>query len=334
MLESLLPDMPSNLAKKTEIATARQNAGAEILEFLNGHRKLFHPSWPNHVVRVLWCIKRGALSWRDFFPLILPLRFYPAKKLYLPKYYEVLQKELMRELVPLASSGTFSLFGKPFWPSADYSDTFSLVAQIILWDQYDAKRFLKKNSVVIDAGANLGIFSIWAARLAPEGRVFAFEPVKDTLALLKRNAGPYGNVVCVGAGLGDKPKEAIILDRGVGASTSVMQDSPFLQRSENSERDRDGRLEKVTIVTIDQFVAENHISRVDFIKIDTEGYEAKVLQGARKTIERYKPVIAMSAYHNPDDKRDLPRILKEIYPEYVCELHQECEEDFICHAKL
>ncbi len=66
---------------------------------------------------------------------------------------------------------------------------------------------------------------------------------------------------------------------------------------------------------------------MDF-RTSTEGYEAQILEGAHETIKKWKPVIAMSAYHGKDDKKNLPRILKNICKEYVCELHKDAEERF------
>jgi hypothetical protein len=46
----------------------------------------------------------------------------------------------------------------------------------------------------------------------------------------------------------------------------------------------------------------------------SEGYEANILRGARETIMAHKPVVAMSAYHHPHDKDELPEIMMEIDP--------------------
>jgi len=69
---------------------------------------------------------------------------------------------------------------------------------------------------------------------------------------------------------------------------------------------------------------------MDFLKIDTEGYEAEILKGAAGTIKKYKPVLALSAYHKPNDKKELPELVNSIAP-YDCELLGG--EDLICKPK-
>lgn len=74
-------------------------------------------------------------------------------------------------------------------------------------------------------------------------------------------------------------------------------------------------------------------TRVDFVKIDAEGYEANILKGAAETIRKYKPVVVMSADHKPNDKTELPAIMNSVTP-YNCELRHDCEENFICKPLL
>jgi FkbM family methyltransferase len=266
---------------------------------------------------------KGFFTLRELIVLMLPAKFSAQKRRYLSKQLDFLNQEAKYELSKFFSRGS-GLFGKPFIGPSYLMLGF--IKEAIVSDQYHAKQFVKNNSVIIDAGANIGTFSVFAANLAPEGKIYAFEPVKDTFLLLKENTKTYQNVSCINSGLGDVAATKNIFNKGIGDGGNVMQDSPFYKRSEID----DGAWEPVVITTIDEFVSQNKILRVDFIKIDTEGYEAKILQGARKIIEKYQPVIAMSAYHNPEDKKKLPEILKSICPRYVCELHQEQEEDLIC----
>lgn len=270
---------------------------------------------------------KGFFSPTEFFALLLPMQF-SLKRKYLSRQWEFLDKEARLELKEyLTDSGDFDLFGNSF-TGPNYAALLELIREVVLSDQYHAKQSIKKDSIVVDAGANIGVFSVFAATLASEGLVFAFEPTASTFSFLKKNTEKYQNVTCFEVGLGETRAERNILNKGAGSGDNVMQDSPFL----NHSKYHNGIFEKTEITTIDFFVSEKKIPRVDFIKIDTEGYEAKILAGAKETIKKFKPVIAMSAYHNATDKDDLPRIVKDISPDYVCELFNECEEDFICYV--
>jgi len=72
----------------------------------------------------------------------------------------------------------------------------------------------------------------------------------------------------------------------------------------------------VKVTTIDKFVEANELPRVDFIKMDVEGHELKVLEGADETIKTFKPSLALSAYHRGDDLIKLPKFLLELNPDY------------------
>jgi len=77
---------------------------------------------------------------------------------------------------------------------------------------------------------------------------------------------------------------------------------------------RNGTIAKVT--TIDAFVAQQHLTKVNFIKMDVEGYELNVLICASKTIQKFKPKLAICAYHKGDDPITLPQYLTSLIPNY------------------
>jgi hypothetical protein len=84
------------------------------------------------------------------------------------------------------------------------------------------------------------------------------------------------------------------------------------------------------ITTIDDFVAQQNINRVDFIKIDTEGYEAKVIEGARDTIKKQRPIIVMAGYHHSDDAAALPLLVDSIAENYKCSIEDRGDLTLIC----
>ncbi len=288
--------------------------------------------WPGPLrfrVRALRAMFQGVFSPREFPRLVLPTARRPRDLD--QRFADYVNNETKKEISRFVrTDGSIDVFGKAFFaPLGNYYEMISLLDEIVASDQYRARDLLKEDSCVIDAGANIGTFSVLAANIAPRGHVYAFEPSRGTLNVLKKNTSPYENVTCTLAGLGDAKREENILVHETTTGGNVFMDSTLAPKDVPSG---EAHLEKISITTIDSFVAEHAISRIDFIKIDTEGYEAKILQGARETIKKWKPIVAMSAYHNANDKKDLPELLGSICPDYICELHRESEEDLICRV--
>lgn len=180
-----------------------------------------------------------------------------------------------------------------------------------------------KNKVVIDAGANDGIFAIYAAKLGAR-KVYAFEPLKQNYEILRKNIALNGLekiIIPVNKAIGDKNEENEIkytYRRDGAASIDVPHANKYLKYD---------KCQKIQIVKIDDFFEGK---RIDFIKMDVEGYEKYALLGAQKTIKRYKPILSFSAYPKPVDKEHLPRIVKQIRKDYTCILHKNAEEIFYC----
>jgi hypothetical protein len=70
------------------------------------------------------------------------------------------------------------------------------------------------------------------------------------------------------------------------------------------------------LTTIDKLVPELGLNTVDFIKMDIEGAETKALLGARETIRRFRPRMALSVYHSPQDSAEVLRIARSFRPDY------------------
>ena len=87
----------------------------------------------------------------------------------------------------------------------------------------------------------------------------------------------------------------------------------------------DNGAEKVQVTTIDAYAREKNLPHVDFIKMDVEGAELDILKGAATTIARFKPILALSAYHKLDDFWTLTKFIKSIRPDYEFALRQSYE---------
>jgi FkbM family methyltransferase len=159
---------------------------------------------------------------------------------------------------------------------------------------------------VVDGGACTGdTAAIFSNAVGPEGAVYSFDPVADHLAILEYNVKqfPHRNVKVMPYGLADK---------NVVADPIVLNHYAPGFRSGNSE---------VPLRSIDHLVDKNEIAKIDFIKLDVEGAELDTLHGARRSIERFRPKLAISLYHKPDDIFDIILHIKRQFPFYSCHLN-------------
>lgn len=181
---------------------------------------------------------------------------------------------------------------------------------VALLDQYDVVRTLKPGMVVLDLGANTGGFTILASQLVgPTGLVVAVEPCAANFRCLEKTIRASGldNARAVQTAVGDHEGEvSLSLSHASGKHSAVLK--------------RSDACEVVPLKTSDSVVEELGLERVDFLKVDVEGMEPEVLRGAAETIRRYRPRLAVSAYHFPEHATVLPQVLAEVAPGYSVEV--------------
>ena len=160
----------------------------------------------------------------------------------------------------------------------------------------------ERGAVVIDVGSYDGGTCL---RFTERGfKVYGFEMDKNLFGHAAKVA-KENNFVVENCGLGSHKHEAKYLPLN-GGSTHL---------------DDDGS-EVAQIITLDSYVREKNISRVDLIKLDVEGAELDVLKGAAVTIAQFKPILLISAYHKWDDFWILSEFVKKLNPEYEFAMRQ------------
>jgi len=151
------------------------------------------------------------------------------------------------------------------------------------WDLYHLGRILAPGSVFFDIGANFGYYALTiAAARNRQCRVHAFEPNPKTYSRLCRHIEWNGlkNVVQAHQlALSDREGTATLIERADNSGASRLGD------------DAPGFAVQVT--TMDAFSSTHGVDRVDALKIDVEGLEAKVLYGGRETLCHFKPAIVI-----------------------------------------
>lgn len=161
----------------------------------------------------------------------------------------------------------------------------------------------ERGAIVIDGGLCDGGTAV---RFAEMGyKVYGFEMDAENFKVASKVA---------------KEKNFVAENLGLGSYKHTMTYT-HMSNPGASRLDLNGSL-TTTVTTLDAYVRENNLPRVDFIKLDVEGAELDVLKGAATTIARFKPILALSAYHKWDDFWTLMNFVKSIRPDYEFAMRQ------------
>jgi FkbM family methyltransferase len=170
-------------------------------------------------------------------------------------------------------------------------DSLNLITPYVLHEQQDwfegeivfLRRLLQPGQRAIDIGANFGVYTLSIAKaVGPTGAVWAFEPTSSTAALLAQGiaANNFTHVVL----------EQSALSRECGTAQLTIDASPeanSLTRAEQSG----GTTETVRVVSLDDCLERYHWENIDLVKIDAEGEEENILEGAGRFLAELSPLI-------------------------------------------
>ena len=140
---------------------------------------------------------------------------------------------------------------------------------------------VSEGDVVFDLGAAPGDFSALAAYYGAS-KIYAFEPTESKKSDLQKLSAMSDNKID-------------IVRKFVGLKTDAV----------------------LNLISLDAFVKERDIARVDFIKADIEGYEADMLRGASTILQTHKPKLVICSYHRENDEEELRRIILEANNTYA-----------------
>jgi FkbM family methyltransferase len=172
--------------------------------------------------------------------------------------------------------------GRKFVFSGEESDTYFKIWRELGF--YGGKRdvvpyriALKPNSISVDIGGNIGLTAILTGALCPEGRAYFFEPDPKNFKHLKRSIEVNGFA------------DFIAFNKAVGETSGYLKMNQMDSSTHVAAFDQKNSIE-VPMISLDDWSKSFPLDRVDFLKIDVEGYERSVLRGAKETIAKFRPV--------------------------------------------
>jgi FkbM family methyltransferase len=145
----------------------------------------------------------------------------------------------------------------------------------------ESLKYVKDFKVAIDAGANVGLHSVRFAKKF--NKVYSFEPSAENFICLEKNCGNDKNIKLYNLGLGKIQEDKKLKLPKLSNNCGLFSTSEYNLLDESSLKE-----EQIKIITIDSLGLETNL-----IKIDTQGSELEILQGAENTINSYKPVITV-----------------------------------------
>jgi len=167
---------------------------------------------------------------------------------------------------------------------------------------------VKQGDIVLEVGAWLGVFTHYALQRGAR-KVIAFEPEPVNAACFKQNFADEiqsGRVVLIDSAAWNAAGRVKLANVGPLNPSHSGKGFAVVEEGDTAAE----------AVTIDDTVHRLGIERVDFINMDIEGGERQAIAGARQTIARHRPHVAVCVHHLPTDRQVIPQLLLEIHPNY------------------
>lgn len=159
---------------------------------------------------------------------------------------------------------TFCLDGLPFYYLGIHKNIMldHLISHLNVY-----KKYYRQVKVVVDVGASFGTFPRITNYFNPQAKFFCIEMARQSFELLKRNTQSQSFTKCFRYAMGDRKQ-----------NTKFYFNSDYPEGSLIRSRERSNS--SVNMITLDDFVAGQKITQIDILKVDTEGFELKVIKGA------------------------------------------------------
>ncbi|NQU33321.1 MAG: FkbM family methyltransferase [Bacteroidetes bacterium] len=193
----------------------------------------------------------------------------------------------------------FEIIGYQISRYSDKTDAFKMQKQLI--GNTDNK------VTIVDAGAYIGDVTLIYNKLFPNCEIFSFEPFYNSFLKLQQNTSLFKNITVINKGLADQVKFSKFQSNRWPDTNSIFKSAPDADAIWASKGGTKGKLDtietiEVEITTVDDFVQTHAIDKIDILKMDVQGAEYLILNGATKSLNSgiikliYLEIITLPSY--------------------------------------
>lgn len=172
--------------------------------------------------------------------------------------------------------------------------------------QYFSGPDFDNNDIIIDGGMFDGTEAMHFASNAYNGKVFSFDPWGGKMITDLEAFQSFENLKIVPKALWNKTTKVYFSSNAPEGHEA----GAFISNTQ------DGNFEIIDSISIDEFVVNEKLNKLDFIKMDIEGSEIQALIGAENSIKRFKPKLAICVYHDPKHFFEIPNLILQFNPSY------------------
>ncbi|MCB4799193.1 FkbM family methyltransferase [Neotamlana laminarinivorans] len=184
----------------------------------------------------------------------------------------------------------------------------SYLTQLLFWKGYKYfeyseifEKLCKQTTNFLDIGSNIGYYSLIAAKANPEIKIYAFEPALGPKHFLKKNIliNNFESIISpINLALSDNSGTIDFYEVKSKKYTYLEHDLAGEGNAGTKTSSRNFIKNTVTATTLSEFVTQNKLSKIDLIKMDTEGTEITILKASKETIAKHEPIVICETLYN------------------------------------
>jgi FkbM family methyltransferase len=211
-----------------------------------------------------------------------------------------------------------------FWETEFFWQGFDKIK----WENYSRIVWMhlsKKSNIILDIGANTGVYSILSKTVNPKARIFSFEPQPNIFEILQINNRINGyDINCVPLALSNEAGTFPFYNTGELTFSSLNTTHGSLNKEWRTKHQISTLVE---VQRLDDYLTSKKIINVDLIKIDVETFEPQVIEGYGEYLQMHQPIVLLEIQNKEIGKRVSDLFDKEVYTFFWVNEEDLCLEE-------